>query len=386
MRILYVLPFFTPKRGGSVTVPYQLSEEMAKKGHKVTIITTDFEFDEKYAQSLEFVEVVSFKCVARIGLFLYSPGIVKWLDANIKRFDIVHMHNFRSYQNNAVRKYAKKYNVPYILQAHGSLLPSLGKQNLKKLYDYLWGDNILKDATKVIGLSETELKQYIFMGVHEEKIELVPNGINLNDYYKLPNFGQFKEKYGINHDEKIVLYVGRLNDTKGIDLLVKAFYDLSRELNNIRLIFVGPDDGYQSSLIYLIKSLNLTEKVTFAGFVDKNDKIAAFVDADVFVTPRFSGFPVTFVESCACGTPIITTNQSDSLGWIDKNVGYVVDFDRNELKNAIRKILNQSSLRKQFSTNCKIIVERQFNWSLISNSLLNIYIETIKSYGPQPMV
>jgi len=108
MKILQVIPFFTPARGGSVTVSYYLSKELSKSGHEVTIITTDFEFDEEYAKSIEGVNVISFKCIANHGLFLYSPSMKKWLRDNINNFDVVHLHNFRSYQNNVVYKYAKK--------------------------------------------------------------------------------------------------------------------------------------------------------------------------------------------------------------------------------------------------------------------------------------
>ena len=62
--------------------------------------------------------------------------------------------------------------------------------------------------------------------------------------------------------------------------------------------------------------------------MSEKEKITIFVDADVFVTPSFSGFPVTFLEACACSTPIITTNKGDELDWIHNKVGYVVEYNK----------------------------------------------------------
>ena len=140
------MSFFTPTRGGSVKSVYNLSKELAKNGHDVTIITTDFKFDKEYAKSIEKerVTVIPFHCVTNIGFFLISPSIKKWLKENIKNFDIVHMHNFRSYQNNVVYRYAKKYNIPFICQAHGSVLPFFSKVSFKKIFDLVWGKKILE--------------------------------------------------------------------------------------------------------------------------------------------------------------------------------------------------------------------------------------------------
>lgn len=148
MKILQVVPFFSPSLGGSVTIPYQLSKWLAKEGHEVTVLTTDYKYDPEFAQSLENVRVVPIPCLANLGLFLYSPQIKTWLDDNILHYDVIHLHNYRSYQNNIVCKYAQKFNVPYIVQPHGSLPLIVEKEGLKRLYDVVWGSKIQKDALR----------------------------------------------------------------------------------------------------------------------------------------------------------------------------------------------------------------------------------------------
>jgi len=266
------------------------------------------------------------------------------------------------------------------LQAHGSVLPFFAKQRYKKLFDSIWGYSILKDSSKVIALNATEVEQYKKMGVDENKIEIVPNGFNLSDCKKLPEKGEFRKKHSISNNEKIILYVGRLHKSKGIDLLVKAFAYAKNEIDNVRLVLIGPGDEYESELKELARTLKVDDKIMFAGFVTIDEKMKAFVDADVFVTPRFSGFPITFLEACACGTPIITTNKGDELDWIDRNVGYVVEYNEELLGDAIVKILNDKKLKKKFGEMSENLVREKFNWDKIVKRLERSYEAVLDSF------
>lgn len=378
MKILQVIAYFTPKRGGDVNVCYNISKQLALRGHDVTIITSDFEFDQNYADSIkEFgVRVIPFHCIANLSLFLVSPSIKKWLKANIDKYDIIHMHNYRSYQNNHIHYFARKYKVPYILQAHGSILPIFAKQHLKILYDFVWGNRILQDAAKVIALNKTEVDQYMKMGVSNNKIEVIPNGIDLFEFENLPKKGQFKRKFNIGDNEKIVLYLGRLHKTKGIDLLINAYSELIRELNEVRLVIVGPDDGFLLTLNKKIKELRIKDKVLFTGPLYGHDKLSAYVDADVFILPRYYGLPVTFIESCACGIPIITTTQGDKISWLNK-VGYVTEYNKYSLAQAITKVLSNIDLKDEFIRNGKDLIQNKLNWEKLIERLEKLYLSVL---------
>ena len=196
MKILYVIPYFAPKHGGDVNVCYNLIKQLVKRGHEVTIITTDFEFDDEYAKSIVGAHVNTFKCIVNLNSFLYSPKMKKWLRNNIKDFNIVHLHTYRSYQNNVIHQYTKKYKIPYVVQAHGSLPIMIQKQKLKKIYDRLWGHKILTNASRVLALNSTEADQYREMGVNGNNIVMIPNGIDQCKFENLPTKGQFKKRYG----------------------------------------------------------------------------------------------------------------------------------------------------------------------------------------------
>ncbi len=384
MNILHVIPYLNPKRGGDVNVCYMVAKELSYRNNNVTIITTDYEFDEKYAKSLEKVNIIPFRCFVNLSLFLFSPSMIRWLKDNLNKFDVIHVHDFRTFQNILIQYYAKKYNIPYILQAHGDL-PYADIYNIrKKAFDETFGYSILNNASGLIALTTTEVEEYINMGAKKENIIIIPNGIDLSDFKTLPNKGKFRKKLGMNQDYKIILYVGRIHKTKGLDLLLYAFrYLLDKQENKrqIILLVIGPDYGELSSLKKLAKDLGILDNVIFTGFVSQGEKTEAFVDADIFVTPTFLGFPVSFIEACICGKPIITTTSGDNLEWVNNSVGYVVDFDRHHLADAMLNVLNDKNLTERFGEEGKRLVKEEFNWAKIVNKIEGFYKHCNKKYS-----
>jgi len=161
----------------------------------------------------------------------------------------------------------------------------------------------------------------------------VPNGIDLAEFENLPTRGNFRRKYGLSNEEKIVLFLGRINQVKGLDLLVKAFASISREMADTKLIIAGPDDGYLSTLEQLIEKLNIKAQTLFTGPLFGKAKLEAYVDADVFVNPRADEiFGLVFLESLACGTPVICSQGCGIANIIDNQVGFAVSNDADHLK------------------------------------------------------
>ena len=377
MRILQVIHYFSPLHGGgSINVAYNLSKQLAERGHEVTIFTTDFEFDEEYVKSIEKegLKVITFHCIVNIGLFLISPSMKKWLKYNMTNFDVIHMHNFRSYQNVVAYHYAKKHNIPYILQAHGSVLPFFQKHGLKKIFDIFFGYQILRDASKVIAVSKIEVEQYKKMGVAEDKIVLVPNGIDMSEYESLPEKGEFKKKYLLKDDEKIILYLGRIHKTKGIDILIDAFADLVKKLNNIKLVIAGPDDGFLSTLKKQIEDAKINENILITGPLYSKKKLEAYVDADVFVNPCPDEiFGLVFLEANACGTPVICSKGCGIADVFDCKTGFAVRNDKNQLRDAIFKVLSDEKLREIFGEGGRRLVREEYNWGNIVREMEKIY-------------
>lgn len=379
MKILQVIQFFSSNHGGSAVVPYELSKNLQKRGHEVTVLTTDFQLNNDFIDSLEGVEVIPFHCQLNIGGLLVSPSINKYLNENIAKFDIIHMHNFRTYQNIIVYKYAKKYNIPCILQAHGSVSRIIEKKSLKYIYDVSCGNRLLKSVSNVIAVSNVEVNQYLQMNVPLEKVVVIPNGIDIGSFSNLPKKGSFRAKYHINQ-KHMILYLGRLHERKGIDFLIRSFAELLTEMDNVILVLAGPDDGHLNKAKSIVEELSLNDKVKFTGFISSAEKLEAYMDADVLVYPSvLEIFGLVPFESITCGTPVIVTDDCGCGEFIKKaNCGYLVTYgDIIDLKYKIRQILENPDIGSKFVDNGNKYITNNLTWPLICKKIETLYEDCI---------
>jgi len=375
MNILYVLPFFNFKRGGTVTVPYQLAREIQKYGYNACILTTDFELDESILaeSSKDNIEVHVINNQINLALFLYSPKIKDWLKKNLTKFDIIHLHNYRTYQNIVVSKYARRFNIPYVLQAHGSLLRDYGKTILKTTYDLVWGYEILRFANRVVALTEQEVEQYIMMGVKKRRISLIPNAIDVNAFTSLSLNGAFRKKYNIPEKDKIILFLGRIHKIKGLDLLLDAYRKIRNEYDDVKLVVVGPDDGYLHQFLDRVNKLGLERDVIVTGPLFGVEKLSAYVDADLFVLPSmYETFPMTILESYMCGTPAVVT-QNASASSLIREICMISEPTENALKKNVLRLLSDEVLRNEVVNVGKKAIIKNYSWEKILPKYVELY-------------
>ncbi|MFC1914421.1 glycosyltransferase [Chloroflexota bacterium] len=374
MKILEVSNLFSPLHGGSAEVPYRLSRELARKGHQVAVYTSNFKLQREYLALDPRIDFHAFKTWLSPAAFQVTPGLINGIKRKIKDTDIIHLHNYRTFQNIIVHHYTGKYGVPYVLQAHGSLPRIISRKVLKQVYDNLWGYRLLKDAARVIAVTPAEAEQYRGMGISENKIEIVPHGVDLAEFADLPQRGEFRSKYGLDSDQRIVLYLGRVHEIKGLDILAQAFADLAENMSDTRLVIAGPDDGYLSALKKLTADLGIADRVLFTGPLYGQEKLKAYVDADVYVLPSvYEIFGITVLEACACGTPVIVTDCCGIAGAIDGQAGLVIPHDKDRLLDALQHLLNDDKLRQKFGERGKALVQEKFDWEKIAGQVERIY-------------
>ena len=363
MKILHVAHFFYPclSAGGVVNASYQIASKQSKD-NDVKVISSDsckerLKFPKgRYDVDVDGIKVDYFRNLSnrfKLKTMLDTPlGAPFKIRKDIKGYDIVHIHEHRQTLAILASHFARKNNIPYIVQAHGSVLPFFQKEGLKNLFDKVFGFKMLHNASCVFALTEVEKEQYLKMGVDEEKIEIVPLGINLEEYENLPSFGKFRSKFNIGENDKLILFVGRIHEIKGLDLLIDAFNDLINQndgkndgendgensLNGIdssiiRLAIVGPDDGYLAELEEKIKECSLEENVIITGPLYNEEKQEALVDCDLFVMPsKYESFTTSGLEAMACSKPLVLTKNNHIHDWVDGNVGLV---DKNKCGNTV---------------------------------------------------
>jgi glycosyltransferase involved in cell wall biosynthesis len=388
MKILQLIPYFVPawNYGGPIPVAYNISKELVRRGHKVTVYTTDtLNADSRIEEKEEVIDGVRVKRFSNLSNFLASkhhlffpPSLVKALRDTLSEFQVIHVHEYWVLSNAVLLHYARKYGIPYLVQAHGSLPIMLSKQNVKRIYNLLVGYSLLRSASRVIALTPAEAEQYKDMGVSKDKIEIIPNGIDLSEYTILPPRGGFRQKYGLGAEEKLALYLGRVHQSKGIDLLVEAL--ATSELDKIKLAIVGPDDGYLSILQKLIIQAGISNRVLFTGPLYGEDKYKAYVDADVYVLPSISeGFPVSVLESCACRTPVVITDTCSIADIIDGQAGIVIPRNRGQLVKALEAILSNHKMGQELGEKGRSLILKRFNWQVIAEQVERVYLGCVRT-------
>lgn len=340
MKILHVFNVFYPLAGGTVDLMSKLTRTLAQRGHEVAIYTSDFRLDQVYIDSLDGIKVCPFHSWLNLLGSHLTPSMVAETKRSLKDFDIIHLHGHRCLQNIPIHHYAQKYGIPYVVDAHGST-PRLGKRLLKRLFDIAFGYRILRDATYCIGETQMGVNEYKEFGVDQDKIILIPPPFFIEEFSQLPAAGGFRSRYGIG-EKRLVMFVGRINQIKGLDFLVESFAELAKLRSDVILAIVGNDDGYKPTLDALIGRLGLSSKVLFTGFLSGEEKLSALVDADVFIqVSRYEQGAWAPIEAVLCGTPIIVTGHTGTGEDVKRlDAGYLVEFgNTEELAGLIMKIL-----------------------------------------------
>lgn len=230
----------------------------------------------------------------------------------------------------------------------------------------------MQNSKKIIAVSKTEKKQLIELGIEKEKIKIVYNAIDTE---------KFNRHFCLNKPSSRIklVFVGRINKIKGIDFLINSFKEVLRELNDLELVIVGPDDGNKNDLIKLIKKLKIEDRVRFTGFVEEVGEI--YSKANLLVYPAsYEIFGLVPFEAIMCGTPVIVTNNSGCGEIIlESKGGYTVDYgDIDGLKKTIIFALKN----REHSQN-KVIIGRKFvletlNWKLAGENFEKIYNTILK--------
>jgi glycosyltransferase involved in cell wall biosynthesis len=299
----------------------------------------------------------------------YTRRLVPWLRANARRFDLVVVNGVWQYTSFAVWRALRAADTPYVVFTHGMLDPWFKRhyplKHVKKWLYWPWGEyRVLRDARAVLFTSEEEqrlARESFWLYRCNERV------INYGTAAPPEDDGtsaeRFRAAFPSVGDKRIILFLGRIHEKKGCDLLVRAYASMLRESPEARdrwhLVFVGPEtkDAYRRSLDRLIKDTCPEGSVTWTGLLTGNLKWDAFRAADAFALPSHQeNFGIAVAEALACGVPVLMSNkvniwreiQEDDAGFIanDDEAGARQLLDRwTTLDDASRALMRANAVR-----------------------------------------
>ncbi len=386
MRILQVNSAFPPaySYGGGLRVLYDLSKELIARGHEVTVYTTDA-YDSRSRLALkenpvnmEGIEVYRFRNISNVLAhknLSVAPALAFSLKENIRKFDLVHLHEYRSFHSIAVLRFAGINKIPYVLNAYSALPVILQRKVLKVAFDRFWGHDIAKGSRAFIAQSRREVADAERVGIDRSRIALVYNGIDVSRFRHMPSYGLFREKHGISENAQMLLFLGRIHKSKGVDFAIRGLSRVADRLDDVVFVIAGPDDGYQTQYEKLAKSLGLSDNVKFVGFVEESEKISAYHDSDLFIhtVEYMGGVGLTPLEAILCGTPAVVTQECGEI-IEDAKCGYLVKYqDIEGLGDTIwRALSHPDETERMVELGRKYILEN-LDWRKVVERTERIY-------------
>tara|TARA_X000000368_G_scaffold70344_2_gene51014 strand:- start:149 stop:1291 length:1143 start_codon:yes stop_codon:yes gene_type:complete len=377
MKILHAFIFFSIKHaGGTSDLMYKIVKAQNKAGLSPIILSGDYKFDHGLAKKLEGVDFIICKSFFDKLGFSIMPSMVWKLIKISKDIDVVHMHVFRTFQNVILYFFCKIYSIPYVMDAHGAVPYHENKRFLKKIFDFVIGKRILRDAKVLVAETDVGRQEYIEIMPELDKNEIIilSPPFDTDEFIDLPQRGAFRTKFNLGSERKIVMFLGRIHYIKGNDFLIKGFAEALKKRDDLFLVLVGPDDGHMKECKDLVNNLGINNKVLFTGFLGGEHKNSALVDAEIVVQlSRFEQGAWAPLEGVLCKTPIIVTADTGTGEDVKRlNAGYLVDFDNNEmLAQTIIDILNDYEDAKKLTLTARdFIIE-----NLSMNARIGEYTE-----------
>ena len=190
---------------------------------------------------------------------------------------------------------------------------------------------------------------------------------------------------GLGNQARIILFLGRLHQIKGIHHLIEAFALLSKEILDAALVIAGPDEGELANLQALTHRLQLQERVHFVGPLYGRNKLAALVDADVLAYPAaYEIFGLVPFEAILCGTPVIVTESSGAGGLIaEAQAGYLAPYaDVSRLAEILRRALASPQESGQMVVAGQRYIRENLDWNKILNQYEKLYTGCIPGDAP----
>ena len=371
MKVITTIAGLSPSSGGpSRTVP-ALCSALAWSGIEIDIMTQEIPVQEQNPLGPIIDQTplkITFCGMSPKWPILNSIRFYNILSTRCKnqKIDLIHNHGIWLAVNHLATSVAKHYGIPLILSPRGMLSEwALRYKPWKKqLALYLFQRRDLKYVACFHATSELEAKDIRLLGI-KQPIAIIPNGIEVPAWIEPANE---------NRKMKTVLFLSRLNPTKGLINLVKAWVILKPE--NWKVIIAGPEEGrYRTEIQERIISNKLEDQFQFIGPLSDEEKWAVYRDADLFVLPSFSeNFGVVIAEALACGVPVITTKGTPWKLLEEYACGWWIDIGVEPLVAALKEAVNLSDIeRRVMGKNGRSLVDKKFKWDPIAAQMSEVY-------------
>jgi glycosyltransferase involved in cell wall biosynthesis len=382
MRILHVIANLAPRYGGPAKACVAMAQAVARLGHEVSIYTTNQDGPGELAAPLdrpvrqEGVEIRYFP-IQPPRYWGTSWPLGRALAQNLKDYDLCHIHSLYLFHDLVAGHYCRKYGIPYLVRPHGTLDPYIHRRHRwrKALMEAWFENRNIRRAAALHFTSEEEMRlARPYIG--DAPGAVVPLGVDLKEFKDLPEPGRFRERFPEIGDRQIVLFLGRINFKKGLDLLAPAMAQVLKRREDVHLVVAGPDnEGWGGRVKGWLRDAGVLERATFPGMLLGVEKLAALRDARLFALPSYSeNFGLAVVEAMAGGLPVVISDQVNIWREVEAaGAGLVGPCQPSSLAANLERLLSDADLAEEMGRRGRDLVARKFQWDGVALALQDLY-------------
>jgi glycosyltransferase involved in cell wall biosynthesis len=373
---------FLPHVGGIERVVYEQCKRLMRKQFEPMVLT-----HRNYTEKSYVFDGIRVQCYdsVNIGFRLGIPYAIPHVSSfktfleTVKSNDLIHVHGHPYLSSLLAGKIAKRYGKPLLLTQHNTFIEYNNVfDEIERLNDLVIGKQVIKEADKIIVVSNATKNYVLSLGADPEKVEVLHNGVDINRFSPLTGVkGEMREKLGISEDAPVVLTVRRLVYKNGIDTLIESAKNAVKKNPKLVFITVGRGPDFEE-VREKIRQLGMQKNFRLTGFVSDEELPLYYNAADFFVLPSKSGegLPLVALEAMACGLPVIATNVGGTSEVMNEDYGKLVPPNSpDSLAEAIVEFSRKdlSGLRKGLRT----MIEQKYSWDTNVEKLGEIYEELI---------
>ena len=387
MKILMLTWEYPPRVVGGISrVVYDLSHRLIKDGHEVTVVTyrdgeVPYYEDDKGVKVhrvdnymiqpnnfIDWILQLNFNMVERASQIIAEQG----------KFDVIHAHDWLV--ANAAKTLKHSFDIPIVATIHATEAgrnSGIREPNQKYINDTEW--MLTYEANEVI-VNSNYMKSEVqrLFGLPFEKINVVPNGVNLIKFTGMDRDYSFRRKYAMDN-EKIILFMGRLVYEKGVQNLIAAMPKVLASYHDAKLVIAGKG-GMLDELKAQADYLGISNKVYFAGYMNGKDVERMYKAADISVFPStYEPFGIVALEGMLAERPIVVSDAGGLGEIVEHRVTGMKSYcgNPNSIADSILELLFNPELCDNIVKNAKIKVKENYNWQKIAQDTHFTYQKAI---------
>ncbi len=380
MKELIFTPYVSSNYGGTSKAVIELVQQIGSFGDSVDIITTNADILGKLDIPLNIwinekhYRIKYFNCWHKND-FIISIPLINWLIKHILDYDIVHTNTVFAPLVLLAHWVCQLRNIPYIVTPHGMLEPwAMSYKTWKKLFYYtLFEKPALHRASAIQVLANSEANNIKSLGF--KRTVVIPNGIHRQEFENLPDPEVFYQQFPKTKNKTLILFLGRIDPKKGLDLLALAFAKVHQNFPQTHLVLAGPDSiGFLPKAQNYFVQTGCIDAVTFTGMVTGKLKYAAFAAASIYVAPSYSeGFSMSVLEAMASGLPCIITTGCNFPEAAAAGAAHVVDINAEAITKVLIQCLTYSQQAKEMGDRAREFIFQNYTWEQAAKKMLQVY-------------